>query len=102
MGWTRRGAPSRDCGSGAADVRRREPTLVLERLMNERPPEPVAAVPYVVIGEHGAHHLVGSRCGYCGAALLGERLACAACGDHGRLSRLPLPAPRTVRTSPVP
>src|SRR3546814_3793510 len=66
MGWTRRGAPSRDCGSGEADVRRREPTLVLERMMNERPPEPVAAVPYVVIGEHGDHHLVGSRCGNCG------------------------------------
>src|SRR3546814_5817717 len=47
--------------SGEADVRRREPTLVLERMMNERPPEPVAAVPYVVIGEHGDHHLVGSR-----------------------------------------
>src|SRR3546814_14610408 len=98
MGWTRRGAPSRDCGSGEADVRRREPTLVLERMMNERPPEPVAAVPYVVIGEHGDHHLVGRRCGNCGATLLGERAACAASGEHGWTSPLRLAAPGAART----
>src|SRR3546814_11583171 len=98
MDWTPRGAPSRACGSGEADARRREPTLVLERMMNERPPEPVAAVPYVVIGEHGDHHLVGSRCGNCGATLLGERVACATCGETGRMSHIRLAAHGTVRT----
>lgn len=69
--------------------------------MNERPPEPVAAVPYVVIGEHGDHHLVGSRCGNCGATLLGERVACAACGEHGRMSHIRLADTGKVRTCAV-
>jgi uncharacterized OB-fold protein len=51
-----------------------------EKTMNELLSEPVAAVPYVVIDGNGDHHLVGSRCGHCGATLLGKRLACAACG----------------------
>src|SRR3546814_5103989 len=70
-------------------------------MMNERPPEPVAAVPYVVIGEHGDHHLVGSRCGNCGATLLGERVACAACGEHGRMSHIRLADTGKVRTCAV-
>jgi uncharacterized OB-fold protein len=48
--------------------------------MSEQPTEPLAAVTYVVIDRDGDHYLVGSRCGRCGATLLGKRMACAACG----------------------
>lgn len=66
--------------------------------MSETSPEPVAAVPYVVIGQGGDHYLVGSRCGQCGATLLGKRLACAACGAIDAISRVRLANTGRVRT----
>jgi uncharacterized OB-fold protein len=45
------------------------------------------AVPYLVASGEGAPYLVGSRCGACGAVLLGERRVCAACGERNRMAR---------------
>lgn len=63
--------------------------------------EPVAAVPYVVIDRDGDHHLIGSRCGHCGATLLGRRVACAACGTNGCITPLRLADTGRVRTCTV-
>jgi len=64
-------------------------------------PEPLAAVPYVVIDGAGDHYLVGSRCGRCGATLLGERMACAACGMGDSISRIRLANTGRIRTCSV-
>jgi len=63
--------------------------------------EPIAAVPYVVIANSGDHYLVGSRCGHCGATLLGERMACAACGRGDSISRIRLADTGRLRTCSV-
>ena len=69
--------------------------------MSESPGEPIAAVPYVVIEGSGDHYLVGSRCGRCGATLLGKRLACAACGTGNSISHIRLGNTGRVRTCSV-
>ena len=69
--------------------------------MSEVISEPIAAVPYVVIGRNGDHYLVGSRCGDCGATLLGERVACAACGSGHSISRIRLAETGRVRTCTI-
>jgi uncharacterized protein len=63
--------------------------------------EPISAVPYVVIDQEKGHYLVGSRCGKCGATLLGERVACAACGAQDSISRIRLADTGRVRTCTV-
>lgn len=63
--------------------------------------EPIAAVPYVVISRDGDHYLVGSRCGHCGATLLGKRVACAACGASDAISHIRLADTGRVRTCTV-
>jgi uncharacterized OB-fold protein len=63
--------------------------------------EPIAAVPYVVIDNENGHHLVGSRCGACGATLLGRRVACAACGEAGSISHVRLADTGRIRTCTV-
>jgi hypothetical protein len=62
---------------------------------------PIAAVPYVVIGRNGDHYLVGSRCGHCGVTLLGERVACAACGNGDSIARIRLAETGRVRTCTI-
>lgn len=69
--------------------------------MSQPLPEPVAAVPYVVIDQDGDHYLVGSRCGQCGATLLGKRVACAACGMSEAISHVRLANTGRVRTCTV-
>lgn len=69
--------------------------------MSEAFPQPIAAVPYVVIGEGGDHYLAGSRCGQCGATLLGKRVACAACGMSDAISHIRLAETGRVRTCTV-
>lgn len=43
---------------------------------------PVPALPFIHIDESGRASLRGSRCGACGAVLLGKPLACSACGSR--------------------
>ena len=69
--------------------------------MNNSIAEPIAAVPYVVIDGDGDHHLVGSRCGQCGATLLGKRVACAACGVQDSISHIRLAGTGRIRTCAV-
>ncbi len=64
-------------------------------------PRPIAAVPYVVVEDGGDHYLVGSRCGQCGATLLGERMACAACGSGNSMSTVRLAGTGRIRTCSV-
>lgn len=71
------------------------------RDMTEANPNPIAAVPYVVIGSDGDHHLMGSRCGHCGATLLGKRVACAACGESDRITEVRLADTGRVRICSV-
>lgn len=63
--------------------------------------DPVAAMPYVVIDRDGDHHLVGSRCGQCGATLLGRRVACAACGARDSIVHVRLAGTGRIRTCTV-
>jgi len=69
--------------------------------MTETFRQPIAAVPYVMIGEAGDHYLVGSRCGQCGATLLGKRVACAACGTREAISQIRLADTGRIRTCTV-
>lgn len=69
--------------------------------MSDLLPQPVAAVPYVVIDGDGDHHLVGSRCEQCGATLLGKRVACAACGANDSISPVRLADTGRIRTCTV-
>lgn len=69
--------------------------------MSELLSAPVAAAPYIVIEASGDHYLVGSRCGRCGATLLGERLSCAACGRGDSISRIRLADTGRIRTCSV-
>jgi len=69
--------------------------------MSESLPEPLAAVPYVVIESSGDRYLVGSRCGHCAATLLGERMACAACGMGDSISRIRLADTGRIRTCSI-
>jgi uncharacterized OB-fold protein len=69
--------------------------------MSISPAGPIAAVPYIVIDDSGDHYLVGSRCGHCDATLLGERMACAACGKGDLISRIRLADTGRVRTCSV-
>jgi uncharacterized protein len=69
--------------------------------MSESTSAPIAAVPYVVIDDSGDHYLVGSRCGHCGATLLGERISCAACGRADSISRIRLADTGRIRTCSV-
>src|SRR6266851_3601998 len=75
--------------------------MVWGRVMSKPRPEPIAAVPYVVIEASGDHYLVGSRCGRCGATLLGERMSCAACGKGDSISRIRLSDTGRIRTCSV-
>jgi len=50
----------------------------------------VAAVPFLVIGADGSAHLVGSRCGGCGATMPGARSVCVACGARSGLEPIRL------------
>lgn len=63
--------------------------------------EPVAAVPYVVVDSRDDHYLIGTRCGNCGATLLGRRLACAACGEADRIDQIRLGDTGRVRTCSI-
>src|SRR5262252_8868079 len=47
-------------------------------------------VPFLRLPEGGAPHLVGQRCGSCGAVFLGHRLACAKCLGRGPFTEIPL------------
>lgn len=69
--------------------------------MSESLREPIAAVPYIVIEGPGDHYLVGSRCGRCGATLLGKRVACAACGKSDSIAHIRLADTGRVRTCSV-
>jgi uncharacterized OB-fold protein len=62
--------------------------------------EPIAAVPYVVIAGND-HYLVGSRCGHCSATMLGQRMACAACGENNRIAPIRLADTGRIRTCSV-
>lgn len=62
---------------------------------------PVAAVPYVVIDAGGDHHLAGTRCGHCGATMLGARVACAACGARDAVAQVRLAETGRIRTCTV-
>lgn len=62
---------------------------------------PVGAVPYVIIDSNGDHYLAGSRCGQCGATLLGRRPACAACGAADAISHVRLADSGRIRTATV-
>jgi uncharacterized OB-fold protein len=75
--------------------------IISECVMSESLPTPIAAVPYVVIEASGDHYLVGSRCGRCGATLLGERMSCAACGMGDSISRIRLADTGRIRTCSV-
>lgn len=70
-------------------------------VVSELPFEPIAAVPYVVIEGPDGHYLIGSRCGRCGATLLGKRVACAACGMGDSISHIRLAGTGRVRTCSV-
>jgi uncharacterized OB-fold protein len=70
-------------------------------MMSERTPEPIAAMPYIVIDEGGDHFLVGSRCGICGATMLGKRFGCAACGEIEQLAHVRLADTGRIRTCTV-
>lgn len=69
--------------------------------MSESLAAPIAAAPYVVIEDSGDHYLVGSRCGRCGATLLGERISCAACGMGDSITRIRLADTGRIRTCSV-
>lgn len=69
--------------------------------MSEPLPEPIGAMPYVVIEGQGDHYLVGSRCGRCGATMLGKRFGCAACGDIEQLAHVRLADTGRIRTCTV-
>lgn len=69
--------------------------------MTELVLNPVAAVPYVVISEDGDHYLAGSKCGNCGATLLGLRPACARCGDETQIEPIRLADTGRIRTCSV-
>jgi uncharacterized OB-fold protein len=69
-------------------------------MMSEPFPEPIPAMPYIVIDDGGDHYLAGSRCDQCGATMLGKRLGCAACGD-GALTDVRLNDTGRVRTCTV-
>jgi uncharacterized OB-fold protein len=74
---------------------------VWQRVMSELRPQPIAAVPYVVLEDSGDRYLVGSRCCRCGATFLGQRLACAACGSGGSISRIRLADTGRIRVCSV-
>jgi uncharacterized OB-fold protein len=75
--------------------------ISVERIMSDQLAEPIAATPYVVIDREGGHHLLGSRCGQCGATLLGRRVACAACGANDSIAHIRLGDTGRVRTCTV-
>lgn len=75
--------------------------VISESVMSELLSAPIAAAPYIVIENSGDHYLVGSRCGRCGATLLGERPACAACGMRDSMSRIRLADTGRIRTCSV-
>lgn len=52
--------------------------------------QPVAALPFIHIDDTGRVSLSGSRCGACGAVLLGKPLACSSCGSRRALARIEL------------
>jgi uncharacterized OB-fold protein len=58
-------------------------------------------MPYVRIGEHGDHYLLGTRCGNCGTTMLGPRAGCAACGDSNQVSEVRLGDTGRIRTCTV-
>ena len=47
-------------------------------------------VPFLRLPEGGEPHLVGRRCGACGAVYLGERRACSRCTAVGRFEEIAL------------
>jgi len=47
-------------------------------------------VPFLRIPDDGEPHLVGQRCGSCGATYLGHRIACSKCGARGPFAEVPL------------
>jgi len=107
----RNGARSRDYWNGDAGLSRlridaadKEGLLYIrmgEKNLTNNWPEPVAAVPYIAIDGGGDHHLIGSRCGNCGATLLGKRLGCAACGVSDRIEQVRLSGTGRIRTCSV-
>ena len=52
----------------------------------EKKPRPI--VPFLRLGEQP--HLVGKKCGTCGAVYLGNRVACSKCSTAGGFSEIPL------------
>ena len=68
--------------------------------MSEPVSEQIAAVPCVVLAQWGDQH-PGSRSRHCGMTLLGERVACAACGTGGAISHIRLADTERVRTCTV-
>lgn len=47
-------------------------------------------VPFLRLGENGTAHLVGKKCGNCGAIYLGRRVACSKCYATGPFSEVQL------------
>ena len=45
-------------------------------------------VPFLKLGDHP--HLVGKKCGHCGAVYIGNRVACSKCGTPGGFSEVAL------------
>lgn len=52
--------------------------------------QPLPAVDYLKIPEHGDPYLEGHKCGVCGAVFLGAREVCSKCGTRGKLSAIKL------------
>lgn len=69
--------------------------------MSDPLPEPIPAMPYIMIDDGGDHYLVGSRCDQCGTTMLGKRLGCAACGDADQLAEVRLNDTGRIRTCTV-
>lgn len=53
-------------------------------------------VPFLRLPEGGDPHLVGVRCGACGATYLGHRIACSKCLGRGPFNEVPLSRTGTV------
>jgi uncharacterized OB-fold protein len=47
-------------------------------------------VPFLAIPKDGDPHLVGSRCGDCGATFIGERTTCSSCAARDKMKTIEL------------
>jgi uncharacterized OB-fold protein len=54
------------------------------------PPGRRPILPFLRLPEDGEPHLVGQKCGGCGAVYLGKRMACSRCCGTGPFTEIPL------------